>query len=260
VNNVLQKSNEIAFTAKTSLPFNVISGARIVFRPPKYFNGSGAARTMAEDQNKLFREAIARAIADFGIGELTSRQLGLLAAHYDLLRRWNRRTNLTRIIEPREAARFHYAESIFGARFVRDKESVLDIGSGAGFPAVPLAIIKPEATITALEANQKKSLFLNEAKDALGLDNFKVANIRLEEFDRGSFDLLTSRALDRAQELLPEVIAGLSARQRFMLFCSPDLLEAVRRPADQWMTTEIYPIPQSASRLIAIIGQKSGDL
>jgi 16S rRNA (guanine(527)-N(7))-methyltransferase RsmG len=215
---------------------------------------------MAEDQNKLFREVIAQATADFGIGELTARQLDQLAIHYNLLRRWNRRTNLTRIIDPQEAAQFHYAESLFGARFVREKENVLDIGSGAGFPAIPLAVIKREATITALEANQKKSLFLNEAKDALGLDNFKVANRRLEEFDCTSFDLLTSRALDRAEELLSPVIARITARQRFMLFCSPDLLEALRRRTDQRMTIEIYPIPHSASRLIAIIGQKSRDL
>jgi 16S rRNA (guanine(527)-N(7))-methyltransferase RsmG len=215
---------------------------------------------MAEDQDKLFREAIARATADFGIVGLTAHKLDQLAAHYDLLRRWNRRINLTRIIEPLEAARFHYAESLFGARFVRDKEKALDIGSGPGFPAIPLAVIKPEAAITALEANRKKALFLNEAKEALGLDNFNVANRRLEEFDCRSFDLLMSRALDRAEELLPPVIARITARQRFMLFCSPDLLEALRRRADQRMITEIYPIPRSASRLIAIIGQKNRDL
>jgi 16S rRNA (guanine(527)-N(7))-methyltransferase RsmG len=214
---------------------------------------------MAEGQDKLFREAIARATADFGIAELTTRQLDQLATHYALLRRWNRRTNLTRIIEPQEAARFHYAESLFGARFVRDKESVLDIGSGPGFPAIPLAVIKREATITALEASQKKSLFLIEAKDALGLGNFKVATRRLEEFDCAGFDLLTSRALDRAEVLLPPVIARITSRQRFMLFCSPDLLEALRRRSDAKMTVETYPIPHSASRFIAIIGQKSGD-
>ncbi len=213
--------------------------------------------SMAEDEDKLFREAIARAAVDFGIEGLSARQIDQLATHYGLLRRWNRRTNLTRIIEPEEAARLHYAESLFGARFVRDKESVLDIGSGAGFPAIPLAVAKTDATITALEANKKKSLFLNEAKDALGLDNFKVATRRLEEFDCSQYDLLTSRALDRAEQLLPALITRITARHRFMLFCSPDLLETLRRQVGQAMTTEVHPIPHSASRLIVIIGQKS---
>lgn len=214
---------------------------------------------MAEDQDRLFREAMAHAAADFGIKDLTARRLDQIAAHYDLLRRWNRRINLTRIIEPDQAARLHYAESLLGARFVGDEESVLDIGSGAGFPAIPLAIFKPGAAITALEANQKKSLFLNEAKDALGLDNFKVATGRLEGFDPRPYDLLTSRALDRAEQLLPPVIGGLAARQRFMLFCSPDLLETLRGHAGPSMTIDARPIPRSASRLIVIIGQKSED-
>jgi hypothetical protein len=59
--------------------------------------------------------------------------------------------------------------------------------------------------------------------------------------------------------LLPPVIARITSRQRFMLFCSPDLLEALRRRSDAKMTVETYPIPHSASRFIAIIGQKSGD-
>src|SRR5829696_4946813 len=161
------------------------------------------------DELDQFKSALAQSITSFGIEGLTDAQINQLAGHYLMLRQWNRRVNLTRIIEPREAARLHYGESLFGGRFIEDARTILDIGSGAGFPAIPLAVLRVDAEVTALEANNKKSLFLKEAKDALALRNFKLATARLEAFDWSAYELLTSRALDRAEEVLPPVIARL---------------------------------------------------
>lgn len=206
---------------------------------------------MNHELENEFRVELERAIAAFALDPLTGEQTGQLVQHYTLLCRWNSRVNLTRIIEPRDAAKLHYAESLFGAKFIAGARSVLDIGSGAGFPAIPHAVARAETRVTALEANQKKSLFLKEAKDELTLDNLEVASARLEQFDWAGYELLTSRALDRAESIFPPIIERLGSNQRLMLYCAGDLiakLEATLR-----CKIETHPIPYSQARVIAIL-------
>ena len=206
---------------------------------------------MSRDQADTFKAALDEAISSFGIESLTGGQTSQLMRHYEMLCRWNQRLNLTRITEPSEAARLHYAESLFGASLIRDASTVLDIGSGAGFPAIPLAVAWPDVPVTALEANQKKSIFLKEAKDELRLDNLKVVTARLEDIDWSDYELLTSRALDRAESVFPLVIERLSSTQRLMLYCGPDLVAKLEADLNQEIETHL--IPQSETRLIAII-------
>src|SRR6185369_15951355 len=122
-----------------------------------------------------FVTALTYALTDYGIDKLSGEQQAQLVRHYRMMVSWNRRINLTRIIAPEEAARLHYADSLVGGRLLGAAQTIIDIGSGAGFPAIPLAVLRPDLSVIALEANQKKSLFLAEAADALGLKNFKVA-------------------------------------------------------------------------------------
>jgi 16S rRNA (guanine(527)-N(7))-methyltransferase RsmG len=205
---------------------------------------------MSREVENEFRVELERAIAAFALDPLTGEQTGQLVQHYTLLCRWNSRVNLTRIIEPREAAQLHYAESLFGAKFIAGARSVLDIGSGAGFPAIPLAVARAETRVTALEANQKKSLFLKEVKDELELDNLEVATARLEEFDSAGYELLTSRALDRAESIFPAIIERLGSNQRLMLYCAGDLVAKLE--AKLHCKIETHPIPDSEARVIAI--------
>ncbi|HKP10554.1 MAG TPA: 16S rRNA (guanine(527)-N(7))-methyltransferase RsmG [Blastocatellia bacterium] len=203
-----------------------------------------------------FAAALASALADYGIDELDDAQRARLAKHYAMMRAWNRRVNLTRIIEPEEAARLHYADSLFGGRFIGEAQTILDIGSGAGFPAMALAVLRPDIAVAALEANQKKALFLAEAGDALGLKNFKVATARVETFDLSGFDLLTSRALDRAEEILPAVIERMNGGQRFLLYCAPDLLGKLTARLAADFAAETHAIPRSEARLIAVFNRR----
>src|SRR5262245_6409460 len=99
---------------------------------------------MRDDDNARFRSALEKAMRDLGLERLTAVQLDLLGRHYSMMLQWNRHINLTRIAAPDQAARFHYAESLFGALFVGGPHTVLDVGSGAGFPAVPIAITRSE--------------------------------------------------------------------------------------------------------------------
>jgi 16S rRNA (guanine527-N7)-methyltransferase len=210
---------------------------------------------MSLHKENEFRVALETLAVSFCLEAMSERQFDQLAKHYAMLVHWNRRINLTRIIEPEAAARLHYAESLFGARFIGDATSLLDIGSGAGFPGVPLAVARSDVRVTALEANKKKSLFLKEVKDELKLENFTVATARFDSFDWSGFDLLTSRALDRAETILPGVVEQMTGRQRLMLYCAPELLTVFEQSSGSTLAVEAHPIPQSESRLIAIFSR-----
>jgi len=203
------------------------------------------------DNTGEFISQLEIAISKFGLPALSDEQLHRLTLHYSMLCKWNQRLNLTRITEVREVARLHYAESLFAAKFVGSARKLLDIGSGAGFPVIPLAVCLPDLQSTALEANQKKSTFLKEAKDELGLANLEVASERVEEFSISGYDVITSRALDRADTILPSIIVRLEPEQKFMLFCGLDLLKKLRALAG--LDIETHQIPESESRYIGLI-------
>ena len=209
---------------------------------------------MSKDPVSEFRAALVAAVAGFGLDQLSETHIAQLEKHYAMLRKWNLKINLTRIVDAREAAKFHYAESLFGAKFILSSKTLLDIGSGPGFPAIPLAVVRPEVQVTALEVNQKKALFLKEAKDELCLANLKVEPTRLEEFDWSGYDFLTSRAFDHAEAIFPSVIERLDANQRLMLYCAPDLIAKLEGQADNEI--EIHPIPHSESRMLAIFSRE----
>ncbi|MEW6212051.1 MAG: 16S rRNA (guanine(527)-N(7))-methyltransferase RsmG [Acidobacteriota bacterium] len=211
---------------------------------------------MKVDQTREFRLALERAIKESLLDPLSSQQIDLLARHYAMLCKWNAKINLTRIIAPQEAARFHYAESILGSLFIRDARRLLDIGSGAGFPALPLAVCNPHIEITALESNQKKSLFLSEVKDALRLENFKVVRGRFEEVDHSAYSLLTCRAIERATEFIPTAIKSLGAGQRILVYCGAELLDSLSRRFKENFSIETKQVPASRSRVIALFSNQ----
>jgi 16S rRNA (guanine527-N7)-methyltransferase len=197
----------------------------------------------------VFLRELESALIEYGV-QVDRSQIDKLAQHYELMIAWNRRINLTRVTKPADAARLHYAESLYGARFIGQATSLVDIGSGAGFPAVPLAISHGQVEVTALEANKKKAVFLSEVKDLLGLTNLKIVGSRLEAFPLDQFDLVTSRALDNAEKLLPNVAERLKDGQRLMIYCGQDLADALRRNCPQ---INLHSIPASKNRFIALI-------
>ena len=118
----------------------------------------------------------------------------LLFEHFELLRRWNERLNLTAIRDELEMVERHYCESIFLARHVpRETRTVLDIGSGAGFPGIPLAVARPELKVGLVESHKRKAVFLKEA--TRNLSNVEVLCARAEDIHRNA-DMIVSRAVD----------------------------------------------------------------
>ena len=119
-----------------------------------------------------------------------------LLAYLALLERWNRAYNLTAIRDPREMVGKHLLDSLAMHAFVRDVGSLADLGAGAGFPGIPLALAYPSLQLTLVESSGKKARFLREAVRTLPLPNARVAESRIEALQEpGRYDAITARAL-----------------------------------------------------------------
>ena len=130
----------------------------------------------------MFAELLRSKLA--GICELPDPQIERLKLHYDLLTRWNRVLSLTSVWTLEEAVERHYCESVFAALHLPEGPvSVADVGSGAGFPGVPIAIMRPECAIVLIESHQRKAAFLKEATRDLPNILAKRAEDVPERFD-----------------------------------------------------------------------------
>ena len=135
-----------------------------------------------------------------GIAELTDEQAAALESHYNLLVLWNRTLNLTTIRDLPEVIERHYGESLFlAARLPAGPLRIVDVGSGAGFPGLPVAVYRPDCAVTLIESHQRKAVFLKEA--ARDLTNMRVLARRAEQVagqvneKNDEFDLAVSRAV-----------------------------------------------------------------
>lgn len=139
----------------------------------------------------MFAELLRRKLG--GICELSDEQVERLLRHYELLVRWNRVLNLTSIRRLEEAVERHYCESIFAAcHLPEDSISIVDVGSGAGFPGIPIAVVRPASSVTLIESHQRKAVFLREA--SRDLENVRVIVRRVEDIGE-RFDWVVSRGV-----------------------------------------------------------------
>ena len=169
-------------------------------------------------------------------GILSQAQLETLEQHYQLLLRWNRRLNLTRITQLTEAVRFHYCESLYLGRFLPPGPlKVADLGSGAGFPGIPLAVSRPELEVTLIESDARKAVFLRET--ARSLNNVKVAAMRFEECSQ-RFDWAVSRAV------APESVLGSGLAPRFAILASRDAAPP---------NSDVIQLPWGRNRVLIVV-------
>lgn len=149
---------------------------------------------------------------------LTEGQISQFSAYKDLLLEWNEKINLTAITDPFEIATKHFLDSLFGLKFLEKSKSLIDIGTGAGFPGIPLKIARPYISLTLLDSLNKRLTFLNETVSLLGLDDVKTVHSRAEDGGliksplREKFDVGVSRAVSRLNVLseycLPYIKVG----------------------------------------------------
>ncbi len=133
------------------------------------------------------------------------------AALLDELGKWSRRVNLTAIRDPKEMVTAHILDSLV-ARPLLEGITILDVGTGAGFPGLPLAIAEPDRQFTLLDSNNKKIMFVQHAAGLLGLDNVTIVKGRSEDYAPGQrFDTVIARALAALPRLVE--IAGHHVRE-----------------------------------------------
>jgi 16S rRNA (guanine(527)-N(7))-methyltransferase RsmG len=145
----------------------------------------------------MFRELLASEFRPYA--ELSAVQLEQLEQHYNLLLRWNQSLNLTRIADISDSVRFHYCESLYlGLKLPPGPLNIADVGSGAGFPGIPIAVVRPGSQLTLIESHKRKSVFLREA--ARNLSNVRVLSVRADEVAE-PFDWVVSRAVAPADVL-----------------------------------------------------------
>ncbi len=165
-----------------------------------------------------------------------------LSTYLDLLLKWNARTNLTAIRDPEEIVRRHFGESLFAARHIAPgTQTLLDFGSGAGFPGLPIALLRPEIAVTLAESQNKKATFLREAVRTLNLTT-EVWSNRVEAMPATRrFDAVALRAVDNMDAALPEAITRIAGGGQLVLLTS-----AASAPADG----ETVPLPGSQSTIL----------
>ncbi len=140
------------------------------------------------------------AITAAGLAALSAEASDRLLAYLHLLLRWNSRLNLTAVREPSEIIRRHLVESIQCAQSLPPAATLLDFGSGAGLPGIPIAIVRPDIRVTLGESQGKKAAFLREAVRVLSLPS-EVYDGRIENMPPSRvFDVVTLRAVDKMAE------------------------------------------------------------
>jgi 16S rRNA (guanine527-N7)-methyltransferase len=139
----------------------------------------------------MFAELLRSRLA--GICELSEVQVARLKLHYELLTRWNKVLSLTSVRTLEQAVERHYCESVFAACHLPEgPASIADVGSGAGFPGIPIAIVRPDCSVVLIESHRRKAAFLKEASRDLA--NVRVVGERAEDVVE-RFDWVVSRAV-----------------------------------------------------------------
>jgi 16S rRNA (guanine527-N7)-methyltransferase len=171
---------------------------------------------------------IEAAVADASLNPLPPGASDKFAEYLALLLKWNARLNLTAIREPSEIVRRHFLECIQCAQAVPDAPTLLDFGSGAGFPGIPIALIRPEIRVTLGESQAKKAAFLREAVRSLGLSAL-VFDGRIETMNPAQkFEVITLRAVDRMTEACAQAGKRLADGGAIIVFATDSTEAQVR--------------------------------
>ena len=196
-----------------------------------------------------------------GDDALTTNELLNISMYIDLLLRWNARINLTAIRQPDEIVTRHFGESLFAARHLFPAEcrlgrprpcTLIDVGSGAGFPGLPIKIWAPHINVTLIESNQKKATFLREVTRMLTLMDINVFPGRAEDYASPPAEVVTLRAVERFETTLP-IAAGLVApRGLLALLISEPQLAPTKNLTSAFAWEPPLPVPLSSSRVLAI--------
>ena len=201
---------------------------------------------------------IAELLAPVSGGEaLPPRLLEALQRYLDLLLRWNARVNLTAVRDPEKIVTRHFGESLFAARVLlrggRRGEvaaTLVDVGSGAGFPGLPMKLFAPQLGLTLIEAHSKKAVFLREVVRSLGLGRAEVFCGRAEHWGKTA-DLVTLRAVEQFERALPVAAKLVAEDGRLGLLIGAGQVSIAQEGlGEHWRWSEPAVVPLSEARVV----------
>lgn len=224
--------------------------------------------------------------------ELSQKQLINISMYIDILLKWNQKMNLTAVRRPEEIVTRHFGESLFAAQRIiphvgagahtrpaeqssatsfdsaQDRPprtsgsasdevasngiTLVDVGSGAGFPGLPIKIWAPEIRLALIESNNKKATFLKEIVRALGLDGVEVFTGRAENFPVASASIVTLRAVERFESILPIAAGLVRAKGRLALLIGNAQIEQAKSVLKDLEWQAALPVPMSHNRVVLV--------
>ena len=182
-----------------------------------------------------------------------------LLVYLDLLLRWNKTYNLTAIRDPQDMLVKHLLDSLAMHPFFT-QSNLADLGTGPGLPGIPLAIIRPEARISLVESNGKKTRFLREVVRHMGLANVRVITSRAEAVpEHGQYQAITARAMDRLAGILAVGGHLLTPDGVLLAMKGPAIQDEIAELSDVWRVLACHPLHVpglEAERQLVIVGRK----
>jgi 16S rRNA (guanine527-N7)-methyltransferase len=206
----------------------------------------------------LSEQSIRKALSEFDV-EVSLEQVLKIQQYMKILLVWNEKVNLTAIRDPLDILYRHFCESMYaGVNVPMEKGRLADVGSGAGFPGLPLKIFRPDLQVFLIEANVKKATFLAEVIRELGLEDARVLVSRYEELGEevAPLDFVCSRAVGEVGALLEWAVSKQVAARQVILWIGSRDLDELRR-IRTWDWREPIPVPHSMRRLL-LIGTRKG--
>ena len=207
---------------------------------------------MATDIATLTDGVISDELRTYGVSATVDVR-SAIRAYIPLLLRWNRRVSLTTVTDPLQILRFHFGESMFASRVIADRKGRLaDVGSGAGFPGIPLKLLISTLDIVLIEPNAKKAAFLAEVVRELKLEGVEVYRGRFDSLAAASgFDYVTARALGMHEEFVQWSRTVISVNGSVILWLGEK--DAVHVSLQKsWRWSKPLPIPGSHSRVLLV--------
>ena len=205
-------------------------------------------------------DTIRRALSEFKVA-VTDAQIVQIQQYMSLLLKWNDAMNLTAIRDPLEILYRHFCESMFGATLIPVGFGRLaDVGSGGGFPGLPLKIVCPELEVCLIDSNVKKATFLAEVVRELALPEARVLVSRYEELDEEitPLDVVCSRAVGEFAHFLKWAASEKIGARTVMLWIGGRDLDEARASKD-WYWNEPVAVPQSLRRFI-LVGRRTEEV
>ncbi|MBV9342321.1 MAG: 16S rRNA (guanine(527)-N(7))-methyltransferase RsmG [Acidobacteria bacterium] len=203
----------------------------------------------------MTRERISQLLAPFlGADVISEDKLAMISDYLDLLVGWNAKINLTALRDPEDMVTRHFGESLFTARHLFrtfESQSLVDIGTGAGFPGLPAKIWQPQLELTLIESQHKKTVFLKEVIRTLRLSNTVVLASRAETV-RSQADVVTFRAVERFDAIVGSAHRMVKPGGRLVLLIGKSRIVTVRHLLADVLWEPPLPIPLSTNRILLL--------